>query len=154
MTTSFFRIWTCQLQSPQKMYAVPMAILSCLFVSFPPSQTHHLPTFPNFPTSPFSHLSHLPNFTNFPPFPSSEPHHSPTFPIFPNSPPSHLQLKHFKIITLGLLSPYCFLREGSQYQSWKAKSSFSPPGKRSQTTGFEIWFTSHYTTEICSVWVT
>ena len=65
MTTSFFRIWTSQLQSPEKVHAVPMAILSCLFVSFPPSQTHHLPTFPNFPTSPFSHLSQLPTFPIF-----------------------------------------------------------------------------------------
>ena len=101
-----------------------------------------------------SHLSQLPNLTLLLPFPPSQPHYSPTFPTFPNSPPLHLQLKHSKIITLELLSPHWFLREGSQYQNWKAKSLFSPPGRRSQTTGFEIWFARYYTTEICSVWVT
>ena len=112
--STIFRIWTSQLQSLKKVPAIPMAIPSCLFVSFSPSQPHLLPTFPNLSTSPLSHLSQLPNLTNFPPFTPSQPHHPPTFPTFPTSPPSHLKLKHSKMITLGLLSLHWFLRESSQ----------------------------------------
>ena len=78
MVTSFFYIWTSQLQSSKKVHAIPMAIPSCLFVSFPPSQPHHLPTFPKFPTSSLSDLTQLPHFTNLP------------HPTFWSSPPSYL----------------------------------------------------------------
>ena len=142
MVTSFFYIWTSQLQSSKKVHAIPMAIPFCLFVSFPPSQPHHLSQIPNFITLRPYPTSYLTNFPTSPTchIPPFEAHHLPTFLTFPNSPPSHLQLKHFKIIALGLPSPPWFLREGSQYQNWKAKSLFSPPRKQSQTTGFELWF--------------
>ena len=114
VTSTIFRIWTSQLQSPKKVPAITMAIPSCLFVSFSPSQPHLLPTFPKLSTSPLSHLSQLPNLTNFPPFRPSQPHT--LLPFLPSQPhpPSHLKLKHSKMITLGLLSLHWFLREGSQ----------------------------------------
>ena len=156
--SSHFSAFEIPNYNPQKVHAIPVAITSCFFVFFPPFQPRNLPTFPNFPISPFSHLS--PTFPKFPtsphshlsqmsnlttllPFPTSQTHH-----------PSIYKLKNSKITTLGLLSPHWFLREGSQYQNWRAKSLFSPPGKRSKTTGFEHWFTIHCTTKICSMWVT
>ena len=111
--------------------------------------------------------SHHPNLTTFPPFPNSQLHHSQTLPNFPphqlphltnlphptfwSSPPSYFS--HLsKLTTLSStikalqnnnIRPSLstlVLREGSQYQNWKAKSLFSSPRKQSQTTGFELWF--------------
>ena len=89
MVTSFFRIWTSQLQSSKKVPAISVADPSCLFVPYPPFQPHHPPTFPNFLTSPTFHLSQLPNLTTptFPtfttspylPFPPSQPHYPPIY---------------------------------------------------------------------------
>ena len=93
VTSTIFRIWTSQQQSPKKVPAIPMAIPSCLFVSFSPSQPHLLPTFPKLSTSPLSHLPQLPNLTNFPPFRPSQPHHPPTFPTIPTSPPITSKIK-------------------------------------------------------------
>ena len=97
--------------------------------------TSHLITLSPYPPQP-SHpppFPHLLKLTNLSPFPHCQPHHPPTFP---NSPPSHLfnpsnlttlppTIKALQNNIRLSLSPHWFLREGSQYQNWKA-NSYSP----------------------------
>ena len=69
----------------------------------------------------------------------------------PSHPPTIKALQTTK--KLAFFSPPLVFKRRFAIPELKIRFIFSPPGKQSQSTGFELLFANHYTTNVCSIWL-
>ena len=130
---------------------------SCLFVPLFNIENKKIKSWTTLHPSPLNETRNVPpsHFTTLSPFSPSQHHRPPTFLTFPTLPPSHLQLKHSKKKNIrSSLSPTLVFKRRFTLLELKSKFMFFPPRRRSWTTGLELWFGNHQTTEIRLLWLT